>query len=223
MKYDLVIFDCDGVLIDSEHLQAITTWEAMQAIGHEMAFEDVLHRFSGFGPKEYMALMHQELGDRAPDVARDAVSRLNARFELGVTPIEGIEGILKQLGPRICVASNARIDRLNRSLKKTPLAPYFGGNIFSAELVANAKPAPDLGLYCLEKMGAEAGRSVFIDDNMHGVRCAKACGMTAIGFIKQGDATPERTAALRDAGADVVVEGADELGLALGLPSAAAA
>ncbi|KIN72589.1 HAD-IA family hydrolase [Sulfitobacter guttiformis] len=208
--FDLVIFDCDGVLIDSEPLGAQALAEAITAAGHQMTQAKAEAIFSGSGAAQTRLLLEQ-LGLEADAVIADADKRLSTLFAMGVAPVPGIEQVLRSLTVQICVASNSSVDRLAESLCRTPLAALFGSHIYSASHVARSKPAPDLALHCLAQIGTTADRSIFVDDNIHGIGCARAAGILSIGFVGLSDHRPDHARTLRAAGADHVVHGAQDL------------
>lgn len=210
-RFDLIMFDCDGVLIDSEALGARALSEAMSAAGHEMTIAKAETIFSGSGHDETHALISAE-GLAADEIIADARQRLSVLFAQGVQPIEGIEAVLKNLTVQICVASNSSVPRLNESLGRTALAALFSSHIYSADHVPRGKPAPDLALHCLDRMNTTADRAIFIDDNTHGICCARDAGVLAIGFVGPSDHRPNHAETLRRAGAGYVVHGTNTLG-----------
>ncbi|KEJ95413.1 haloacid dehalogenase superfamily, subfamily IA, variant 3 with third motif having DD or ED [Pseudosulfitobacter pseudonitzschiae] len=208
---ELVIFDCDGVLIDSEAMGATALAGAISDAGVPMTTQTAERTFSGAGRDETHALI-AGLGLNATHVLTDAGARLEALFAQGVPPVPGMHRLLAALDVPVCVASNSGVDRLRASLGRTPLAAFFGPHIYSADHVAHSKPAPDLALHCLAQMHTAADCAVFIDDNIHGIRCARAAGVLAIGFVGPADHRANHADTLRAAGADHVVHGAEQLG-----------
>lgn len=211
---ELVIFDCDGVLIDSEAMGATALAGAISDAGVPMTTQTAERTFSGAGRDETHALI-DGLGLNATHVLTDAGARLGTLFAQGVPPVPGMLRLLAALDVPVCVASNSSVDRLRASLGRTPLAAFFGPHIYSAEHVAHSKPAPDLALHCLAQMNTAAAHAVFVDDNIHGIRCARTAGVLAIGFVGPSDHRPGHADTLRAAGADYVVHGAAELGTLL--------
>lgn len=209
-SYDLVIFDCDGVLIDSEAQGAQAMADAVTAAGRALTPHEAGHLFCGSSQDQIRVLLTQ-MGLAAEVILRDAVQRLSVLFSQGVRQIPGMQELLTGLDTEICVASNSGIKRLTESLGCTALAPLFGTHIYSADHVSNGKPAPDLALYCLAQMRIPAARAIFIDDNIHGVACARAAGILAVGFIGPSEHRADHPDTLRQAGADYVVHGATEL------------
>ncbi|WP_353474678.1 HAD-IA family hydrolase [Salipiger sp. H15] len=208
----LVIFDCDGVLIDSEMIASRLLAEALREAGAEITAAEAHVRFTGGARGEMLAICRDELGILA---AEEVIARWEARlfpaFHAELQPVPGIEALIAALGRPVCVASNSRIARLEASLGRLPLNARFGDHVYSAEMGARPKPAPDLVLHCLARMGVPAPEAVMIDDSPHGIEAARAAGVTAIGFVTPGDPRPGRAALLRAAGAAEVAHGAGDL------------
>lgn len=209
---ELVIFDCDGVLIDSEPIASRTLAETLAGAGIPMTPDTAFRRFTGKSEGDIRAEL-EALG--LADYDGFAVAwreRLYSAFrsDLGLMP--GIETLVRGLDAPVCVASNSGHDRLRRSLGLTALWPLFAPLVFSAEDVARPKPAPDLVLHCLARCGATARRSIMIDDSTHGIAAARAAGVLPIGFVAPTDPRPDRAAVLRAAGARMIATGAVELG-----------
>lgn len=215
-RLDLVIFDCDGVLIDSELIAARTMSETLADFGVTMSPRDALVTFTGEAVHVTLGRLRDEFGLKDPDafIARwDAA--LEEGFRTSLAPVPGIEAVVRAIDRPVCVASNSASARLERSLHTLAIVERFGSHVFSADMVTRPKPAPDLLLHAARVMGARPARTVMIDDNEHGVEAAVAAGMPAIGFIAPGDPREGRKEVLRAAGADVVARGAEELGAAL--------
>ncbi|PTW59826.1 HAD superfamily hydrolase (TIGR01509 family) [Breoghania corrubedonensis] len=208
---DLVIFDCDGVLIDSEPVSARTLAETLKEAGLAMEPLDVQREFTGMTEKQMLAdLTRRGITDSAAFVGRWREA-LYAGFKRELREIEGIGALVRGLDAHKCVASNSTIDRLDNSLGILDLWDAFAPHVFSAEMVANPKPAPDLAEHCLRTFDVAPERAVFIDDSTQGVRSAKAAGVFAIGFIGESEARVDQKATLIAAGADAVVTGVKEL------------
>ncbi|MCR4268313.1 HAD family phosphatase [Nitratireductor sp. ZSWI3] len=214
--FDLVIFDCDGVLIDSEPIASRTMAETLTRVGFPMSADAVLQRFTGKSESDIrLDLAARGLQD-FDSFAGAWHEHLYTAFATDLKPMPGIEAVVLALDSPVCVASNSSRIRLERSLGGTSLWPLFAPNVFSAEDVAHPKPAPDLVLHCLSRCRARAERSVMIDDSIHGISAALAAGVMPIGFVDPGDPRPDRQARLREAGAAVVATGAAELADVLG-------
>jgi HAD superfamily hydrolase (TIGR01509 family) len=178
----LIIFDCDGVLIDSEVLSCECLSEVLATCGIKLDVADVLELF--LGRNTAAVLQHFSGQGRAlPDgFLSHLKSRVRERFATSLQPIEGIASVLEALPLPYCVASSSDIDRVSFSLARTGLAPYFGDRLFTSQMVARGKPAPDLFLYAADKMQATPARTLVIEDSVSGVAAAKAAGMQVWGF-----------------------------------------
>ena len=212
MTADLIIFDCDGVLIDSEPVASHVLWQTLNEAGVSISLSEVHRRFTGYSERDAYRICIEELGiaDPAPVfvAARDA---LYPAFRRSLRPMAGIEALVRSLPQRKCVASNSTLERLQNSLGLFDLWNAFDPRIFSAEMVAAPKPAPDLFHLCAETLGVDPSRCLVVDDSPHGIVGAVAAGMRAIGFIDPTDPREGRTTVLADAGAMLVATGADEL------------
>jgi HAD superfamily hydrolase (TIGR01509 family) len=207
LRYDLVIFDCDGVLIDSELLSCNALVDFLRWHAIDIDLDTVLEKFLGRSPKairDYCALRNQVLPDDFFPGLRIAV---RAAFAAELKPIPGTEAVLQRLRPPYCVASSSDLDRLDYSLRLTGLLPLFADRIFSAELVPRGKPAPDLFLHAAQVMGIAPERSLVIEDSITGVQAAKAAGMSVWGFVGGSHyAGRDGRAMLTAAGADRILD-----------------
>lgn len=205
-RYDAILFDCDGVLLDSEPLGCEALARAVTAAGLPMTRDEATRIFSGNAAPASRAWM-QAAGLDAAGVLDDADRILFAMFDCGIPLVEGVGAVLSGFDLPMAVCSNARVRRLDRSLARTPLAARFGPHIYSADHVAAPEPAPDLALFACARLGVAPDRAILIDDNPHGVLCAKAAGCLAVGFVGPSDHRPDHARVLRAAGADHVVHG----------------
>jgi HAD superfamily hydrolase (TIGR01509 family) len=209
---DLVIFDCDGVLIDSEPIASRTMAAAMRAAGASITAEEAHLRFTGNAMSVIRRIFAEEYGLEDVDALIAGWNvELFAEFARSLAPMPGIDAVVAGIARPVCVASNSTLDRLRRSLGLLPLWGRFDPHVFSAEMVALPKPAPDLLLLAAGRLGARPERTVMIDDSPHGMLAARAAGMPGIGFVDPADPRPHRRALLMEAGAVAVAEGAAEL------------
>jgi HAD superfamily hydrolase (TIGR01509 family) len=180
---DLVIFDCDGVLVDSEVLSVEAMAQVLRAAGVP-ASEGMIARCFGMKQADILMRIATETGvDIPPEVPERLWPATRALFERSLKPMPGVEGFLMQLGDhKRCVASSSSPERIRVSLKLAGLDRFFGDDIFSSHQVARGKPAPDLFLFAAASMGIEPQRCVVIEDSIFGVEGARAAGMTAYGF-----------------------------------------
>ncbi len=202
----LLIFDCDGVLVDSEVLSCRIDAEILTECGVPYTAEDVARDFTGVSVKDQIVRIEAERGIRLPD---DFVQRLNRtlfeRFETDLQPIEGVRDAILSLPFPRCVASSSIPERIALSLRVTGLADLFD-NIFSSTQVARGKPAPDLFLHAAQQMSTPPEDCLVIEDSTAGVQAARAAGMRVIGFTGGSHCGPEHGEALKQAGASVVIE-----------------
>ncbi len=213
---DLLIFDCDGVLIDSEPVASGLLADALQRAGIPVTATEVHRRFTGLSDADSRRICADEFGlSNVDGVFAGCRERLYDEFRRSLSPMRGMMGLVRSLPHRKCVASNSSSERLRKSLGLFDLWSEFAPHIFSADMVERPKPAPDIFHLCASTFGVEPRRCVVIDDSATGVAGAVAAGMTALGFIDPADPRDGRAAVLKDAGALLVVEGAAELATAL--------
>jgi HAD superfamily hydrolase (TIGR01509 family) len=202
----MVIFDCNGVLVDSEPIAAEVLAGELTRAGFVITAEVVAHYFTGRRPTDIFAAIeaatHRQLpADFAAVVAAATLTRLRA--ELRTTP--HAEYALTWLrGPK-CVASSSTMDRVEASLECTGLTRFFGPNLFSASEVPRGKPAPDLFLHVAAKIGVQPADCIVVEDAPAGIAAARAAGMTPIGFVGGRHAGPNLASELTAAGAQVVI------------------
>jgi len=204
-KPDLIIFDCDGVLVDSELLSCCCLSEVLAEFGFVLSVEQALELFLGRSTRA-IEQHYRDLGQVVPD---DFLPRLKSRvletFAASLEPIPGAGAVISRLTVPSCVASSSDIDRVSLSLDVTGLRAHFGDHIYTAQMVRNGKPAPDLFLYAADKMGADPARTLVIEDSVSGVQAGKTAGMTVWGFVGGGHyRTRDGRAILSAAGADRV-------------------
>lgn len=201
--FGLVVFDCDGVLVDSEVIACRVEAEVLTAIGFPHSFEDVRRDYVGLGAASVRRLIEERFGRAVPEDfrARSLAAALEA-FERELRPIPGIaEAVAALSGPR-CVASSSDPARIRRSLELTGLLDAFDPHLFSATMVEHGKPAPDLFLHAAGEMGVPPSRCVVVEDSVPGVQAARAAGMTVLGFHGGSHCDSDHREKLARAGAD---------------------
>ena len=208
---DLVIFDCDGVLIDSELLSVQADVACLAEDGIAVSPGEIIERYTGISLAEMLADIETRHGRRLAGFADRHRDRLRCLFEAGLRPIPGVTELLDSLPSPSCIASSATPDRLRHALSLVGFCERFMPNVFSAAGVARGKPAPDLFLDAARRMGAAPARCVVIEDSLPGIAAAVAAGMTAVGFSGGGHCGPGHAARLAAAGAAVVVREMAEL------------
>ncbi|WP_221353142.1 HAD family hydrolase [Streptomyces beigongshangae] len=212
MRYDLVIFDNDGVLVDSEPLSNTLLAAYLTELGHPTSYEDSLRDYMGAAMHRVHDLIEERTGERLP-ADFDAVfdGRVFAAFERELQPVPGVEEVLGKLtadGVPYCVASSGSHERIRVGHRTTGLDRWFDdGRVFSSQDVGRGKPAPDLFLYAADMMGVPPRKCLVVEDSPLGVQAAVSAGMDVYGFTAM-------TPAERLAGADRLF---DEMGELIGL------
>ena len=196
---DLVIFDCDGVLVDSEPLSMRVLIETIAESGLVLPPDEAYRRFLGRSLASPTRQLSSEFGI---DLTQSALERMRLRlyelFRRELRPVEGIETALDTIEIPFCVASSSQPERIRLSLSVTGLLPRFEPNIFSATMVSDGKPAPDLFLYAAEAMGATPSTCLVIEDSPAGIAAGRAAGMRVFAFAGASHASePEHLAAIR--------------------------
>jgi HAD superfamily hydrolase (TIGR01509 family) len=203
----LVIFDCDGVLIDSEIIACRVDAECLTEIGFPTTAAFIQERFVGVSSRtmfEHLEKAHgRPLPGNFPDMLKQ---RLDTAFEHELEPIAGVADLLPALGIKVCVASSSQPERLRHTLGLTGLWPHFDPHVFSATMVRNGKPAPDLFLYAADRMGVAPRQCVVVEDSTAGVTAGVAAGMRVLGFTGGSHCGPDHGVRLRAAGADAVFD-----------------
>jgi HAD superfamily hydrolase (TIGR01509 family) len=205
---DLVIFDCDGTLVDSEVIAARVDTDLLAEAGIQIEVEDFIARYAGLTFTETALLIEQEykvpLQASIIDRSRQILDR---RLASEVREIEGARAAVLGVKGAKCVCSNSTPERLQAMLGHTGLLPFFGDNIFSARDLPShkPKPAPDIFLYAAEKMHADPANSFAIEDSAHGITGARRAGMRVIGFTGGAHSWPGHADALTEAGAETVI------------------
>ena len=199
---DLVIFDCDGVLVDSEVITCRAHAEVLSRNGYPITSEQVFARFLGRSARQATIEIETEIGRRLPDDFHQQLrDELYGLFESDLEAIPHIHDALDAIALPVCVASSGSHRRMRVSLGATKLFDRFAPNIFSASEVKNGKPAPDLFLFAASRMQARPERCLVIEDSISGVTAAHSAGMTVLGFCGGSHYRPGYDEALRAAGA----------------------
>jgi HAD superfamily hydrolase (TIGR01509 family) len=178
---DLVIFDCDGVLVDSERLAVRIEAEVISSLGWPLTEAEIIERFVGRSDAYMQGEIERHIG-KAVDWEADFAPRYRETFERELTPVDGVIDALDAITIPTCVASSGTHDRLRFTLGLTGLYERFEGRIFSASEVVNGKPAPDLFLYAATRMGFAPPRCAVIEDSVAGVEAATAAGMPVFAY-----------------------------------------
>ncbi|WP_326615702.1 HAD family hydrolase [Streptomyces decoyicus] len=186
---ELVIFDCDGVLVDSERICIKVDAMIMADLGCTFTEAEIIERFVGSSTEVYTAAVEERLGRSLEKGWQQQYEHLyDAAFEAELTAVDGIAEALGRLTTAVCVASNGDHAGIRRSLEIADLTGHFEDHIFSATDVRRGKPAPDLFQHAARSMGVQPERCAVIEDSAYGVQAARAAGMRAFGYC--GGLTP---------------------------------
>lgn len=216
LPFDLVILDCDGVLVDSEVISCRTLVDILSPFdpGYDLAM--VMRRYLG-RPASAIIEDYERMTGRpaSADFTRDWRAQLFAAFRSELQPVEGVRSAVEAFGSDYCVASSSDEERIELCLRKVDLWDLFAGRIFSTTRVRRGKPAPDLFLLAANERGVAPERCLVIEDSVSGVTAAKAAGMTAYGLAAGSHfSVLDQRQALLAAGADRLFESWQELALA---------
>lgn len=203
----------DGVLVDSEVVVIRHEQQALRKIGIDLSIEGLVSRYVGLSNRDMAASILEEFGPVLPDglltqIQADAV----ATFPDELEPVAGmVEFAASVEGPK-CVASSSTLDRITFSLELTGHHQHFDpAHLFSAQMVTNGKPAPDLFLHAAEQMGVDPADCTVIEDSPFGVQAGVAANMRVIGLVAGGHCPPTQPDLLRAAGAHAIAHSAEEL------------
>lgn len=211
----LTIFDCDGVLVDSELIALQVLSEMMAEFYTPMSVDACRDAFMGRHNDDILRGIEVRIGRSLPDEGPRMRERMLARLRRALRPVPGIANALAKLdGPR-CVASSSDPARIRLTLELTGLAGFFGDHIFSGTQVSRGKPAPDIFLHAAQAMGTAPADCIVIEDSVPGVQAGVAAGMPVIGFTGGAHAYPGFAARLREAGAATIIATMDQLPAAL--------
>lgn len=220
--FDLIIFDCDGVLVDSEILSCQAMRSVFEAAGIAVPSGSI-ERFIGMKLADIVRLLEEDLGRKLPAESFERfwpVTR--ALFGAELQPTPGMRAFLAASAVPRCVASSSAHERIRFSLDATKLRGFFAEDaIFSSSDVAHGKPAPDLVLHAAARMGAEPERCLVVEDSRYGIMGAVTAGMTAFGYLGGAHLTGGSDERLRDAGAAFIARHWSEIAERIGEEPAA--
>lgn len=195
--FELVIFDCDGVLVDSERISNIEFMEMLNELGLPLNLDDMFEHFMGKSMPQCLELVSSMLGKPPPlDFEENYQRRIRIAFKNGLRPVVGVPEMLCNLKLPCCVASSGSLAKMQTTLGITGLLPRFAGRLYSATQVARGKPAPDVFLNAATQCGVKPGACAVVEDTPTGVEAGVAAGMTVFGYAGMIPAT-----LLREAGA----------------------
>jgi len=184
-----VIFDCDGVLVDTEEIGNRVLARLLTEGGLPTTIDDSMGDYRGRSMSSVLALAAQRLGGPLPDDLADRYyAEVKAAFASHLEAVPGIAAALDRISLPSCVASSGPHHKMEVTLRVTGLWDRFAGRIFSASEVAAGKPAPDLFLHAAERMGFDPATTAVVEDSLPGIQAARAAGMRALAFTRHGDA-----------------------------------
>ena len=201
MAFDLIIFDCDGVLVDSEMISCHAHADTLTRHGYPITPGQVLQRFLGVSDREARLMIETETGQELPDDFEAEVKAATLQFYEGLKPIAHVAEAVRAIALLRCVASSGTPEKIRHGLSCAGLYDLFAPDIFSATQVERGKPAPDLFLFAAERMKILPARCLVIEDSVPGVTGARAAGMTVLGFHGGSHCGADHAETLRVAGA----------------------
>ena len=212
--FDLIIFDCDGVLVDSEIIAAQVESKLLGQAGYQISPEELAARFAGLTWKDILLEVERESEIPLQATLLDKSDKMiDQRLARDLLAIDGAARAAALLPGKKCICSNSGSKRLEMMLKRTGLAPIFGKNVFSAMDTPDVrtKPAPDIFLYAAKEMQANPPHTLVIEDSVHGIEGVGAAGMRVIGFTGATHSYPGHADRLTDAGAETVIHRMSDL------------
>ena len=206
--FDLIIFDCDGVLVDSEIIAAQVESRLLTEAGYPISVEEMGERFAGMTWKNILLAVEKEANiPLSASLLDKSEQLLDARLARDVKIIDGVKFALARLATQRCICSNSSSHRLDMMLEKVGLKPYFAPHIYSAKDLGadRVKPKPDIFLHAAEQFKVSPDKVLVLEDSVHGIHGAKAAGMRVVGFTGASHTYPSHADRLTDAGAETVI------------------
>ena len=208
-----IIFDCDGVLVDSEILAAQTVLRMLEPYGFTMSQEEYSHRFAGKVEEDTLAIVREDYHIDLPDDFLPQLRlEIERRLDHELQPIAGMKAVINGLSLPKAVVSNSRLVRVIASLKTAGLSELFGDDLFAVEMVAHPKPAPDIYRYAASQLGHSPAECLVVEDSPSGVTAAHQAGMPVVGFLGASHIPVGHGDTLLQAGAWTAVADAEALG-----------
>ncbi|OLP54436.1 HAD family hydrolase [Rhizobium rhizosphaerae] len=207
-EIDLVIFDCDGVLVDSEIIAARVEAEILTEAGYPISAEEMATRFAGMTWHNTLLAIEREADiPLSAQLLTKSDEILDKRLREEVEAIAGVAAAVKQITLPKCICSNSTTERLQMMLGKVGLLGLFGNHIYSARDLGpdRVKPKPDIFLHGAAQMGVDPSRAIVVEDSVHGVHAARTAGCRVIGFTGGAHTHPSHADQLTEAGAETVI------------------
>ncbi|MCP8897147.1 HAD family hydrolase [Shinella daejeonensis] len=212
--FDLIIFDCDGVLVDSEIIAAEVESRLLTGAGYPIGVEEMGERFSGMTWHNILLTIEREAAiPLSASLLDQSEKLLDARLAAEVEAIDGVKAALSRLRKPYCVCSNSSSDRLAMMLGKVGLREVFAPHIYSAKDLGpdRVKPKPDIFLHGARQFNANPANTLVVEDSVHGIHGARAAGMRVVGFTGASHSYPSHADQLTEAGAETVISRMSEL------------
>lgn len=206
--FDLIIFDCDGVLVDSEIIAAQVESKLLTEAGYPIEADDLAERFAGMSWKDMLMTVEKEANVPLQASLLESTEKLlDDKLARSVKGIADVSYAVARIDLPRCICSNSSSKRLKSMLKRAGTYELFAPNIFSAKDVGErrAKPAPDVFLHAAKSLDADPANTLVIEDSAHGIEGAKAAGMRVIGFTGASHTYPSHADRLTEAGAETVI------------------
>ncbi|MVA24620.1 HAD family phosphatase [Agrobacterium vitis] len=206
--FDLTLFDCDGVLVDSEIIAAKVESKLLTEAGYPISVEEMGERFSGMTWKNILMTIEKEVDiPLSASLIDKSEALLDQRLAREVKLVEGVTYALSRLqGPR-CICSNSSSQRLDMMLTKVGLKEFFAPHVYSAKDLGadRVKPKPDIYLHGAAQFNVQPQNCVVVEDSVHGIHAARAAGMRVVGFTGASHTYPSHADRLTEAGAETVI------------------
>lgn len=217
MADNLVIFDCDGVLVDSELISLGLLIEYCAQYNVQLSLEEACNLFLGKPIRDSASEINRIMGTDLPEVDRDIFQkRIFEKFDKELQAVEGVAVALDRLSNRMCVASSSNLSRIKYALEIAGLDQFFGEFLFSTDMVAKGKPHPDVFLHACEMMGVEPCEAIVIEDSPAGLIAAKAACIKTIAFTGGAHAEPAKLAhKLSELSPDIMIDNMSQLSSAI--------
>ncbi len=191
MKYKCIIFDCDGVLVDSETITCKVIVEMAKSVGLDIDLDFAIKQFSGEALHRIFAYIEERIDAPLPDDFEPVYRKKTyAAFKSEIQPIKGVHALLDRINVPFCVASSGPVKKIKLNLTTTKLIDKFNENIISSFEIGSWKPEPGIFLHAAKKMGFKPNECVVIDDSIYGVTAAKAGGFDVFAYVNDSNENP---------------------------------
>ena len=210
-QIDYILFDFDGVIIDSEIIATNTILEVLKPIGYESDMNTYAQQFSGMMEREVFEIIKNQLKIKDIQPYIDEYKALFwEKYDKELQCIDGMDDLIRNLSISKSIVSNSNLDYMVKSVEKIDLATHFD-QLFSSQMVKNPKPFPDLYNFAVEQLNLDKSKTIVVEDSPTGVQAAKSAGLKVIGFLGAGHIFDGHEQLLKKRGADLIAKNANEL------------